>query len=447
MEYMFWLHFAILLTAIYFGIRVGGIGLGLVGGTGVTIFVLGFGMKPGAPPTDVIFIIIAVVAASATLHAAGGLTYMVQLAEKLLRKHPKYIVLLAPFCTWLLTIAVGTGHSVYLLQPIIADVAYKTGIRPERAMGVSSIASQMGITASPIAAAATSFLAMSLKQGYKVSLFDILIVTVPATFIGVLLAALWSMRRGKDLDKDPEFQERMKDPGFRAQLEESASLLNQEVSIKAKRSVLIFFAGVTAIILLAIFSKNLVSIFGNKPLPTNAVIIVQIIMLTTGAIVLFYSKVKAQQIAASSVFHAGMAAAIAILGIAWMSDTFIDHHKAFLVANMKAMVEQYAWLFAVAMFCISAFVKSQAATLVIMVPVAFALGIPINLIIGMIPACYAYFFFCFYPSDLSAINFDRTGTTRIGKYLLNHSFMIPGLIGVSTATVIGYLIGAFFLKI
>jgi anaerobic C4-dicarboxylate transporter DcuB len=445
MEYMFWLHFGILLTAIYFGIRVGGIGLGLVGGAGVTIFVFGFGMKPGAPPTDVIFIIIAVVAASATLHAAGGLTYLVQLAEKLLRKHPKYIVLLAPFCTWLLTIAVGTGHSVYLLQPIIADVAYKTGIRPERAMGVSSIASQMGITASPIAAAATSFLAMSLKQGYKVSLFDILIVTVPATFIGVLLAALWSMRRGKDLDKDPEFQERMKDPGFRAQLEESASLLSQGVTTKAKRSVLIFFSGVIAIILLAIFSKELIPVFDKKPL--SMVIIVQIVMLSAGAIVLFYSKVKAQQIAASSVFHAGMAAAIAILGIAWMSDTFIDHHKAFLVANMKAMVEQYAWLFAVAMFCISAFVKSQAATLVIMVPVAFALGIPINLIIGMIPACYAYFFFCFYPSDLSAINFDRTGTTRIGKYLLNHSFMIPGLIGVSSATVIGYLIGAFFLKI
>jgi anaerobic C4-dicarboxylate transporter DcuB len=445
MEYMFWIHFGILLLAIYFGIRVGGIGLGLVGGTGVTIFVLGFGMKPGAPPTDVIFIIIAVVAASATLHAAGGLTYMVQLAEKLLRKHPKYIVLLAPFCTWLLTIAVGTGHSVYLLQPIIADVAFKTGIRPERAMAVSSIASQMGITASPIAAAATSFLAMSLKQGYRVSLFDILIVTIPATFVGVLLAALWSMRRGKDLDKDPEFQERMKDPAFRAQLEESATLLSQGVTTKAKMSVLIFFMGVIAIILLAVFSKELLPVFDKKPL--SMVIVVQIIMLTAGAIVLFYSRVKASQIAASSVFHAGMVAAIAILGIAWMSDTFIDHHKGYLVANMKAMVEQYSWLFAVAMFCVSAFVKSQAATLVIMVPVAFALGIPINLIIGMIPACYAYFFFCFYPSDLSAINFDRTGTTRIGKYLLNHSFMIPGLIGVSTATVLGYLIGAFFLKI
>jgi anaerobic C4-dicarboxylate transporter DcuB len=442
-QYMFWIHFAILLFAIFIGIRVGGIGLGLIGGAGVTIFTFGFEMKPGNPPIDVMLIIVAVVAASATLHAAGGLTYMVQLAEKLLRKHPKYIVLLAPFCTWLLTIAVGTGHSVYMLQPIIADVAYKTGIRPERAMAVSSIASQMGITASPIAAAATSFLAMSLKQGYNISLFDILTVTIPATFIGVLMAALWSMNRGKDLDKDPEFQERLKDPEFRTQLEERATLLDHKISTKAKRSVLIFFAGVIAIVLIAVF--KLAPVFGGKPV--SMTIIVQIVMLTTGAFVLMYSRVKTHKIASSSVFHAGMVAVIAIMGIAWMSDTFIDAHKSFLVTNMKAMVTEYSWLFAVAMFCVSAFVKSQAATLVIMVPVGFVLGIPINLLIGMMPACYAYFFFCFYPSDLSAINFDRTGTTRIGKFLLNHSFMIPGLIGVGTATVIGYIIGAFFLNI
>jgi anaerobic C4-dicarboxylate transporter DcuB len=442
-QYMFWIHFAVLLGAILIGIRVGGIGLGLIGGAGVTVFTFAFDMKPGNPPIDVMLIIVAVVAASATLHAAGGLTYLVQLAEKLLRKHPKYIVLLAPFCTWLLTIAVGTGHSVYMLQPIIADVAYKTGIRPERAMGVSSIASQMGITASPIAAAATSFLAMSLKQGYQISLFDILIVTIPATFIGVSVAALWSMSRGKDLDKDPEFQERMKDPSFRSHLEESATLLNQSLSTKAKRSVLIFFAGVIAIVLIAVF--KLAPVFDGKTL--SMTIIVQIVMLTTGAVVLLYSRVKASQIASSSVFHAGMVAVIAIMGIAWMSDTFIDAHKSFLVINMKAMVTEYSWLFAVAMFCVSAFVKSQAATLVIMVPIGFVLGIPMNLLIGMIPACYAYFFFCFYPSDLSAINFDRTGTTRIGKYLFNHSFMIPGLLGVGTATVIGYIIGAFFLNV
>jgi anaerobic C4-dicarboxylate transporter DcuB len=440
---MFWVHFGILLLAILIGIRIGGIGLGLIGGAGVTVFTFAFNMKPGSPPIDVMLIIVAVVAASATLHAAGGLTYMVQLAEKLLRKHPKYITFLAPFCTYTLTMAVGTGHSVYLLQPIIADVAYKTGIRPERPMAVSSIASQMGITASPIAAAVTSFLAMSLKQGYHVSLFDILSVTIPATALGVFIAALWSLRRGKDLDKDQEFQERMKDPTFRNQLEQGATLLNEKVSTKAKRSVLIFFAGVLAIVLIAIF--NLAPLVDGKPVSMTT--IVQIVMLTTGAIVLLYARVKAVQIASSSVFHAGMVAVIAIMGIAWMSDTFIDAHKTELVNSMQAMVKQYSWLFAVAMFCVSAFVKSQAATLVIMVPVGFVLSIPINHLVGMIPACYAYFFFCFYPSDLSAINFDRTGTTHIGKYLFNHSFMIPGLIGVGVATLTGYIIGTLFLRI
>ena len=440
---MFWVEFGVLLLAIYIGIRVGGIGLGLVGGAGVTVFTFAFGMKPGAPPIDVMLIIVAVVAASATLHAAGGLVFMVQLAEKLLRKHPKYIVFLAPYCTWLLTMAVGTGHAVYMLQPIIADVAYKTGIRPERPMAVSSVASQMGITASPIAAAVTSFLAMSLKAGYNVSLLHILCVTIPATAIGIFVAALWSLRRGKDLDKDPEFQERMQDPIFRSQLEENVTLLNENISHKAKNSVLLFFLGVLTIVIIAMF--KLAPIVDGKPV--SMTLIVQIVMLSTGALILLYSRVKASQIAASSVFTAGMVAVIAIMGIAWMSDTFIDTNKDVLIANMKAMVSHYSWLFAVAMFAVSAFVKSQAATLLIMVPIGFVLKIPINHLIGMIPACYAYFFFCFYPSDLSAISFDRTGTTRIGKYLLNHSFMIPGLIGVGTATAVGYTIGSIFLKI
>jgi anaerobic C4-dicarboxylate transporter DcuB len=339
--------------------------------------------------------------------------------------------------------AVGTGHAVYMLQPIIADVAYKTGIRPERPMAVSSIASQMGITASPIAAAVTSFLAMALKVGHNITLLNILSVTIPATAIGVFMAALWSLKRGKDLDKDKDFQERMKDPAFRAQLEEGATLLDESVSLKAKLSVLLFFTGVIAIVLIAMF--KLAPVVDNKPV--SMTIIVQIIMLTTGAIIMLYSRAKAAEIAGSSVFRAGMVAVIAIMGIAWMSETFIDTNKKVLVDNMQAMVSHYSWLFALAMFAVSAFVKSQAATLLIMVPIGFALSIPINLLIGMIPASYAYFFFCFYPTDLSAIYFDRTGTTRIGKYLLNHSFMIPGWIGVITATVVGYLIGMFLLRI
>jgi anaerobic C4-dicarboxylate transporter DcuB len=438
---MFWIQFAVLLLAIYIGIRVGGLGLGLIGGTGVAVFTFAFGMNPGTPPIDVMLIIVAVVAASATLHAAGGLVYMVQLAERLLRKHPKYIVFLAPYCSYFLTMAVGTGHAVYMLQPIIADVAYKTGIRPERAMAVSSIASQMGITASPIAAAVTSYLAMALKAGQSVTLFNILSVTIPATAIGVFFAALWSLKRGKDLEDDPEFQERLKSPEFKAQLEETVTLMDQKISRKAQFSVLLFFLGVAAIVLIAMF--KLAPLVDNKPV--SMTLIVQMVMLATGAVILLYSKVKPSEIASSSVFRAGMVAVIAIMGIAWMSDTFIDANKEVLVQYMKAMVSHHSWLFALSMFAVSAFVKSQAATLLIMVPVGLALNIPKNLLIGMIPACYAYFFFCFYPSDLSAISFDRTGTTRIGKYLLNHSFMVPGLIGVGTATVVGYAIASLFL--
>jgi len=438
---MFWIEFGVLLFAIYVGIRVGGLGLGLIGGTGVAIFTFVFGMNPGNPPIDVMLIIVAVVAASATLHAAGGLVYMVQLAERLLRKHPKYIVFLAPYCSYFLTMAVGTGHAVYMLQPIIADVAYKTGIRPERAMAASSISSQMGITASPIAAAVTSYLAMALKAGHHITLFNILSVTIPATAIGVFFAALWSLKRGKDLDKDEEFQERMKDPEFRAQLGETVTLLDRDISLKAKCSVLLFFLGVAAIVFIATF--KLAPVVNGKPI--SMTLIVQMVMLATGALVMLYGRVKPSDISSSSVFKAGMTAVVAIMGIAWMSDTFIDTNKPLLVQYMKEMVSHYSWLFALAMFAVSAFVKSQAATLLIMVPVGIALNIPQNLLMGMIPACYAYFFFCFYPSDLSAISFDRTGTTRIGKYLLNHSFMIPGLIGVGVATVVGYTIGALFM--
>jgi anaerobic C4-dicarboxylate transporter DcuB len=234
----------------------------------------------------------------------------------------------------------------------------------------------------------TSFLALSLKAKFPVTLLDILSVTIPATAIGVFIAAAWSLNRGKDLDQDTEFQERMREPAFRNQLEAGVTLLNEKIPVKAKRSVLLFFAGVLAIVLVAVF--NLAPLVDGKPV--SMTMIVQIVMLTTGALILLYSRVTAVQIASSSIFHAGMVAVITITGVAWMSDTFIDAHKSELVNSMQTMVKQYSWLFAVALFCVSAFVKSQAATLVIMVPVGFVLGIPITHLIGVIPACSAYFF-------------------------------------------------------
>jgi len=381
-----------------------------------------------------------VVTASATLQVAGGLDYLVQLTERVLRANPKYVTILAPLSTFLLTVCVGTGHAVYALLPVISDVALKTRIRPERPMAISSVASQMGITASPVAAAVTTFLAMAAKNGHPVGLFEIIRITLPAGIIGVLAAAAWSYNRGLDLDKDPEFLERMKDPAFAKALDAEVTL-GKVIPTSAKLSVALFFAGVLSIILIAL-KPGLLPLVNGKIVPMTTV--VQIIMLAFGSFILFATKVKAPEIARSSVFTAGMIAVVSIFGIAWMSETFIKANEGYLIANIKTMVQVAPWTFAIAMFCVSAFVKSQAATLTIMLPFGYALGLPTPLLLSLIPASYAYFFFAFYPSDLAAINMDRTGTTRIGKYLLNHSFMVPGLIGVGTSTLTAYGLSKLF---
>ncbi|QXE92716.1 anaerobic C4-dicarboxylate transporter [Geomonas subterranea] len=443
MAAMFWIQFILVLGAVLIGIRKGGVALGLIGGLGVSVLVLGFRSAPSEPPIAVMLIILAVVTASATLQVAGGLDYLVQLTEKLLRAHPKYVTILAPLCTFFLTVCCGTGHAVYALLPVISDVAIKTKIRPERPMAISSVASQMGITASPVAAAVTFFLGFAAKAGHPVTLIDILAVTMPAGIIGVLAAAAWSFNRGLDLDKDQEFQARLQDPEFRKALDADVTTLDKKISTVAKVSVALFFAGVGTIILMASCPWLLPLAADKKPIPMTTV--VQFIMLAYGAFILFAAKVKAKDIAHSSVFIAGMIAVVSIFGIAWMSDTFISANKKYLIDNIGIMVKMAPWTFAIATFCISAFVKSQAATLAITLPLGLALGLPIPLLLGLLPASYAYFFFAFYPSDLAAINMDRTGTTRIGKYLLNHSFMIPGLIGVGVSTVVAYTISQVLL--
>lgn len=433
---MFFIHMLLLLTVIFVGIRYGGVAFGLLGGLGVSILAFVFGIAPGTPPINVMLIILAVVAASATLEATGGLKLLVRYAEKLLRKHPNQIVFLGPICTYSLTVLVGTGHSVYPLLPVIYDVAYKKGIRPERPLAIATVASQMGITASPIAAAAAVVIATSMENNLDISLVDVLLVTIPSTLIGVLVAATWSLKRGKDLDKDPEFQARLQDEEFRN------SLLDSEVESTdanhnestAKKGLSIFLLGILSVIALAMFSDQLL------PEGVKMSVAIQFMMLSVGAVILLATKIDPKKIVHSNVFIAGMTAVIIIFGIAWLSDTIIGYNKSYLIESVSDIVHAHPWSFAIAMFTASVFLKSQAATLTIMLPLGFSLGIPAPVLIGVLPACYAYFFFPFYPSDLAAISFDRTGTTHIGKYIINHSFIMPGFIGVITATLVGYFI-------
>jgi anaerobic C4-dicarboxylate transporter DcuB len=433
---MFYVHMLLLLAVIFVGIRHGGIAFGLLGGLGVSVLAFVFAIAPGSPPVSVMLIILAVVAASATLEATGGLKLLVKFAEKLLRKHPEHIVFLGPLCTYSLTVLVGTGHSVYPLLPVIYDVSYKKGIRPERPLAMATVASQMGITASPIAAAAAVVLATAVDNNLDINLLDVLMVTIPATLIGLLVACTWSLKRGKDLDKDEEFQARLTDDEFRESLTDPKAdeVQTPQAESTAKKGLTVFLLGIFAVIMVAMFSKQIL------PDGVKMSVAIQFMMLSVGGIILLATNISPKKIVTSNVFTAGMTAVIIIFGIAWMSDTIIEHHKTYLVSAVSDIVSVYPWTFAIAMFVSSIFLKSQAAVLTIMLPLGFSLGIPAPVLIGVLPACYAYFFFPFYPSDLAAISFDRTGTTHIGKYVLNHSFIIPGFIGVVTATFVGYFI-------
>lgn len=435
--FLFWTQLALLLVIIYFGIKFGGVGLGLLGGLGVTLLVFIYGAIPAKPPISVMLIILAVSTTSATLEATGALGLIVKFAEKILRKKPEFVVYLAPLSTFFLTVLVGTGHAVYPLLPVIYDVAIKKGIRPERPMAIASVASQMGITASPISAAAAAIVGIFGTAGFGINLIDILKITIPSCLIGMLVAATWSLKRGKDLENDPEFQEKIKDPEKRKEIFGGVEDSGIQTNKKSKVALTLFLLGIVCIVLIAIFPEAVLPIT-EKGKPIGMSEVLQFVMFAIGAIILFSTGIKAKAISDTRVFNAGMVAVIMIFGIAWMSETVISNNEPYILSLIKEMVERNPWTFALAMFMVSMFLKSQAATLLVMLPLGITLGLDPKTLLACVPACYAYFFFCFYPSDLATINFDRSGTTHIGKYILNHSFMIPGLIGVWTAVAVAF---------
>ena len=428
----------IVLAALYVGSRYGSLALGAISGLGLAILVFGFGMKPGTPPTDVIYIIIAAVTCAGILQASGGMDWLIQLAEKLLRKHPDRITFLAPFATFFLTVLVGTGHVVYTLMPIIVDIAIKKGIRPERPCGVASVASQVGITCSPIAAAVVAFVTISNANGYGVSIPQVLMVTIPACLIGLFFAAMASFRRGKDLDKDPDFQKRISDPAVRDYVYGSeATTLDKVIDKNAKRAVYIFLCAILVIVGL-VFCQMVMSKEALEKLPKMNIAI-QIIMLSATALMIIISKVDLKKAAAGTVWRSGMVAVVAIYGIAWMADTYFGNYMDQIKEMLTGLVTQYPWSIAVVFFLVSVLINSQGAVVVAMLPLAYSLGIPGPVLLGVLPSVYGYFFIPNYPSDIATVNFDRTGTTVIGKYLLNHSFMMPGLVSTIIATIVGYV--------
>ncbi|MDT3366306.1 MAG: anaerobic C4-dicarboxylate transporter [Bacteroidota bacterium] len=517
----------IVLAALYVGSRYGSLALGAISGIGLGILVFGFGLKPGTPPTDVIYIIIAAITCAGMLQASGGMDWLIQLAEKLLRKHQDHITFLAPLTTFFLTVLVGTGHVVYTLMPIICDISLKKGIRPERPCGVASIASQVGITCSPIAAAVVSFVAISNANGYPITIPQVLMVTIPSCVIGLLCAAAASYKRGKDLDKDPEFLARKNDPElYKYMYGESSTTLDKVIDKKAKGAVYIFLGALVLIVLSAVIGdsflpryksvkaldepvaavvinapsitekqikdakkhegitisaadvyaaatapvavddttfvqaevkpvmikaeklvKSGTAIEGTtktveKPLAMN--LLIQILMLVAAASMIIFCKASPKKAVAGAVWQSGMVAVVAIYGIAWLADTYFGNYMDQMKEMLGGIVEAYPWSIAFVFFLVSVLINSQGAVVVAMLPLAYELGIAGPVLLGVLPSVYGYFFIPNYPSDIATVNFDRSGTTKIGKYLLNHSFMMPGLISVIVSTVVAFLITNVF---
>ena len=450
-------EFLFLLGILYIGSRYGGIGLGVISGIGLVIEVFVFRMPPASAPIEVMLIILAVVTCASILEAAGGLKFMLQVAEKILRKNPKQITFLGPIATYTLTLMLGTGHAVYSIMPIIGDIALKNKIRPERPMAAASVASQLALTASPISAVVTVYLGKGLldlfhqQGGESLTLINILSVTLPATFLGLMAMCFYSLRRGKELEADPEYQRRLQDPIYRDQiLNSTKTTLNDFIPQSSKNAVYIFLSSIVLIVVLALYEDIRTFEVLKEGVTTQMVVpmgvIIQMVMLCFGGIILTTCKTSVKLVPEGVVFKSGMVACVAIFGIAWMSDTYFTYAIPYFKDGITAMVQAYPWTFIFALFAVSIVINSQAATAKMMLPVAITMGLPVPLLIGIMPATYAYFFIPNYPSDIATVNFDPTGTTKIGKYYFNHSFMVPGLIAVGVSCLVGIGLSQFLIR-
>ncbi|WP_059172123.1 anaerobic C4-dicarboxylate transporter family protein [Bacillus sp. FJAT-27445] len=437
---MFWLEFLVVLACIFIGARLGGVGLGVMGGVGLAILVFGFGLQPTSAPIDVMLMILAVVTAAGSLQAAGGMEYLVYLAEKALRKNPKQITFIAPIVTYIFTLCAGTGHVAYSVLPVIAEVSRESGVRPERPMSIAVIASQQAITASPISAATVALLA--LLTDFKIELLDILMICIPSTFIACMIAAFVSSKMGKELPNDPEYLKRL-EAGLAPIKKDKKAFVP---TMGAKLSVVLFLLAAVSVVLLGSFEElrpgwDIEGVFTRMGMPAS----IEIVMMTAAALILLFCKPNVEDIVSGSVFKAGAAAVVAIFGIAWMGDTFFQGNMAMISGSISDLVTSAPWLFAIALFALSILLYSQAATVRTLMPLGITLGINPALLIAMFPAVNGYFFIPNYPTVVAAINFDRTGTTRIGKYVLNHSFMVPGLVATIFAVGIGILLSSILL--
>jgi anaerobic C4-dicarboxylate transporter DcuA len=474
MDGMLILQLVVLLAAIALGARMGGVGMGLWGGLGLAILVFGFRAAPGAIPGEVLLIILTVIMAASAMEAAGGIDFLVTVAARIIRKSPRHVTIIAPVVSYVFTFLAGTGHVFYPLLPVIYEVAMKGRVRPERPIAVATIASQQAITASPVSAATAAMIAVLSSKG--IGLAQILAICVPSTLIGVIVAALVQNHIGVELDEDPEYKRRLasgeltEDEAGKGVVDDAAvDAALKKKHPRASLSAYMFLIGVGIVVLCGLFpvirtvpgepvakapttqvSAQVASdstdyeVVLPKPVVVSMPMTIAIVMLALAALMLVFTGAPAGEILKTKTAQAGMTAVIGILGLAWLGDTFIADNKDVIIGGLSNMARQYPATFSIGLFVTSMLLFSQAATARTLMPLGLTLGIAPAALAGMFPAVNGYFFIPTYGTIIAAVNFDRSGTTRIGKYILNHSFMIPGLVSTIVAVGMGLLIGKMF---
>jgi anaerobic C4-dicarboxylate transporter DcuA len=434
-----WVQLAILLGSILVGARMGGVGLGTTAGVGLAVLVFGMGAPVGKLPIDVIFIILTVITAVSSLAAAGGLELLVEWAAALMRKRPRAITFVAPVVAYVFTVFCGTEHVVYSLLPVIAEVARNAGVRPERPISAAVIAAQQGITASPISAATAGMVALAGVHGSHYGLSDVLFVCVPATLCGILVGALSVARRGVELADDPVYQQRLRDGGPTGPA--SVAVLTPERRQLALRSLAIFLGAAVVIVVFGLVpSLRPIQKTSPEVVRLSMAMVIEIVMLVAAALILFVTRSQPDQVIASPIMRAGSVALVSIFGIAWLGSTFFEANRATIVGALADFVGRYPWVFALALFALSILLFSQAATVAAFMHVGVELGLGLPQLIGMFPAVNGFFFLGTYGTMVAAVSLDSTGTTKMGTWVFNHSFMRPGLAATATSVTVGLLL-------
>ena len=414
-------EFAVLVVFIVLGVRSGGIGLGLWGGAGVLFFAFVLQEPPGEPPISAMLIIIAVISAAAAMQAAGGTDYLVRIASRIIRSNPRQITIIAPLVSYVFTVGAGTSNIYFSLIPVIEEVSYQNGIRPERPLAASTVAGGLGITSSPVSAAMAVMIGLMEPLGF--SLPEMLAIIIPSTLVAIIVGSYIQTRIGVEMRDDPEYKRRLA-AGEITETSASDAIESKPLPPRAALSAYIFLTGVAVIVALGLFEqlRPVYEVGPDEFEQLDVTTSIQMVMLTVATAILMICPINAGQILKAPIFLAGMTGMIALFGIAWMADTFVQANIDYITELLSDLVTAVPFMLAVALFVMAALTTSQSATTKSIIPIGIALGLPGQLIIAMWPSLIGVYFLPANGTQLAAISADRTGSTKIGNFVINHSF-------------------------